>query len=209
MNYTQASEPVPGPTTSFLGRLAKKHGMYIAAGLLERDGDTVYNTAVLMDRNGELFGKYRKVCLPREEIQGGVTPGESLPVFDTDFGRIGLMICWDVFFPEPARLLALQGAEVILMPIWGGIFDLAQARAIENQVYLVTSTYDTRNMKTGVFGREGQMLVTGSDSAQVVTVDVDLRERKLWPWLGDVRNRIPRELPDNDVISNYYRWYEK
>ena len=208
-DYVQASEPIPGPSTRFLGQLSKKYKMYIVAGLSERDGETVFNTAVLMGRDGELVGKYRKVCLPREEIEGGVTPGDEIPVFDTDFGRIGLMICWDVFFPEPARLLALQGAEVILMPIWGGNFDLAQARAIENQVYLITSTYDTESMKTGVFDREGKLLAMGSDTEQVVIVDIDLNERELWPWLGDFHNRIPRELPSNRVISTYFSWYNR
>ena len=109
--------------------IAKKYNLYIVAGIYEKDGDTVYNTAVLISRTGEYAGKYRKVCLPREEIQGGITPGKSLPVFDTDFGRIGLMICWDVFFPEPARTLAHKGAEVIFLPIWGGNLTLAKARA--------------------------------------------------------------------------------
>ena len=61
--------------------------------LLEKNGDTVFNTAVLIDRAGNFAGKYRKVSLPQEEIDGGITPGNSFPVFDTDFGKIGLMIC--------------------------------------------------------------------------------------------------------------------
>ena len=97
--YMDVSEPVPGPSTRFLGKLAKKYNMYIIAGIYEREGVAVYNTAVLLDRSGVLAGKYRKVCLPREEIERGLTPGDSFPVFDTDFGRIGIMICWDVFFP--------------------------------------------------------------------------------------------------------------
>ena len=65
------------------------------------------------------------MSLPREEIDGGVTPGDALPVFETDFGTIGMMICWDVTFPEAARTLAKQGAEVIFLPIWGGNLTLA------------------------------------------------------------------------------------
>ena len=192
LNYISASEPIPGPSTKFLGELSKKYHLYIVAGILEKDGEVVYNTAVLLDRDGNLAGKYRKVSLPREEIDGGVTPGDTLPVFDTDFGRIGMMICWDVSFPETARTLAKKGAEVILMPIWGGNVNLAKARAIENQVYLVSSTYD---MITAVFDQEGEVMKQASTDDPVIVVPVDLNKQKLWEWLGDFKNRIPREMP--------------
>ena len=194
--YVEVSEPVPGPTTQFLGQIAKEHQMYIVAGILERDGPVVYNTAVLLGRDGELVGKYRKVSLPREEIEGGVTPGNSFPVFDLDFGRVGMMICWDVTFPEPASALASQGAEVIFMPIWGGNINLAKARAIENQVYLVSSTYD---MKTGVFDLEGELMAEGTVEAPVAIVEVDLNTQKLWPFLGEYKNRIARERPPKGI----------
>jgi predicted amidohydrolase/CubicO group peptidase (beta-lactamase class C family) len=191
-SYVDVAEPVPGPSTRYLGGLARKHSLAIVAGIYERDGKAVYNTAVLIDRAGRLTGRYRKVCLPREEIEGGITPGDEIPVFDTEFGRIGLMICWDVFFPEPARELARKGAEVIFLPIWGGNLRLARARAIENQVFLVSSTYD---MKTAVFDREGEIVAEATADDPVIVVEVDLAEQKLWPWLGDFRNRIPREKP--------------
>lgn len=201
-SYVEASEPIPGPTTQFLSAVARKHGVYIVAGILERDGAVVYNTAVLLGRDGELVGTYRKVSLPREEIDGGITPGDAFPTFDTDFGRIGIMICWDVSFPEPARALALAGAEVIFMPIWGGNTLLARARAVENQVYLVTSSYD---METGVFDQEGALLAEASDREPVVVVEVDLARRKHWPWLGDFRSRIPREMPPTGTPSDRSR----
>jgi predicted amidohydrolase len=202
LDYIAASEPVPGPTTKYLGNLARKFKMYIVAGILEREGDVVYNTAILMDRDGELAGKYRKLSLPREEIEGGVTPGDELPVFDTDFGRIGMMICWDVTFPETARGLASRGAEIIFLPIWGGNLVLAKARAIENQVYLVSSTYD---MKSAVFDLEGELLKEATNEDPVVVVEVNLNQQKLWPWLGDFRNRIPREMPPRKAFihENY------
>jgi predicted amidohydrolase len=168
------------------------------AGILEKDGSTVYNTAILLDREGNLAGKYRKVSLPREEIEGGVTPGDSFPVFDTDFGKVGIMICWDVSFPEAARTLAFNGAEVIMMPIWGGHLTLAKARALENQVYLVSSTYD---MKSAVFDQEGEIIGEASDENPVVVVEVDLNERKYWPWLGDFKNRIRREMPPQSALQ--------
>ncbi len=199
LDYVSGSEPVPGPTTKYLGDVARRNNLYIVAGLLEKDGDVVYNTAVLIDRDGNLAGKYRKTSLPREEIDGGVTPGNSFPVFDTDFGRIGIMICWDVTFPEPARALARQGAEIILLPIWGGDINLAKARAIENQVYVVSSTYD---MISAVFDLEGKVVKEAKQDKEVVVVDVNLNEQKLWPWLGDFKNRIPREIPSREAIES-------
>ena len=140
--YTEVAESVPGPTTKRLGDLAIAKNAYIVAGILEREGAAVYNTAVLIGRKGELVGRYRKVYLPREEIEGGLTPGSDFPVFQTDFGRLGMMICWDVQYTDPARALALRRAEVIAMPIAGGNQTLAKARAIENQIFLVSSGYD-------------------------------------------------------------------
>jgi predicted amidohydrolase len=142
-------------------------------------------------------GKYRKVSLPREEYDGGVTPGGSIPVFETDFGRIGMMICWDSEFPEVARMLAWKGAEVIFLPIWGGNPTLVRARAIENQVYLVTSSYD---MQSGVFDLEGKLIAEANDEDAVAVVQVDLNEQKRWPWLGELKNRIPREIPSSELI---------
>ncbi|HEX8039884.1 MAG TPA: carbon-nitrogen hydrolase family protein [Chryseosolibacter sp.] len=198
-DYISGSEPVPGPTTKYLGEVAKRNHLYIVAGLLEKEGDVVYNTAVLIDRNGHLAGRYRKTSLPREEIDGGVTPGSSFPVFETDFGRVGIMICWDVTFPEPARALAQQGAEVIFLPIWGGDLTLAKARAIENQVYLVSSTYD---MISAIFDLEGNVLKQAKEDKSVAVVEVDLNQQKLWPWLGDLKNRIPREMPSRQAIQS-------
>jgi len=194
-NYVSASEPVPGPTTEFLGDIARKHHLYIVAGILERKDDIVYNTAVLIDRNGNLAGKYRKVSLPQEEIDGGITPGNSFPVFETDFGKIGLMICWDVTFPESARALAQKGAEIIFLPIAGGDVTLTRARAIENQVYLVSSTYD---MITAVFDHRGNVMKQATEKNPVIVTNVDLNKQTLWPWIGDLKSRISREMPPQE-----------
>jgi predicted amidohydrolase len=191
-SYLEAAEPIPGPSTRFLGELARNHRLYLVAGLYEREGKAIYNTSVLIGRDGTLAGKYRKVCLPREEIEGGITPGHEYPVFDTDFGRVGMMICWDVHFPEVARALAVRGAEVILMPIWGGNETLARARAIENQLYLVASGYD---FKTAIFDKTGHPLAETTEDPSVLISEVDFNERQLWPWLGDWRARIWREGP--------------
>jgi predicted amidohydrolase len=190
LNYIEVAEPVPGPSTGILCEAAKKLGFYVVAGVLERDGKCVYNTAVLINRTGELVGKYRKVYLPREEIEGGVTPGDSYPVFETDFGTVGMMICYDLQYVDPARALAAQGAEVILLPIWGGNVALAKARAIENQIYLVTSGYD---MPTFIINPLGNVIAEASREKPFISVVVDLDERIKQQWLGDMKSRFHKE----------------
>jgi predicted amidohydrolase len=192
LTYAGAAEPVPGLTTAFLGDLARRLKVWIVAGLYERSGSRVYNTAVLVGRDGTLVGRYRKMSLPDEEIEGGITPGADTPVFDTDFGRVGLMICWDSGYPEVARSLASRGAEVLFLPIWGGEEMLVQARAIENQIHVVASGYDFRS---GIFDRRGQRIADAKADPDVVVAEVDLAERTEWPWLGFWRARIDREAP--------------
>src|SRR5207302_7519479 len=103
---------------------------------------SLFNSAVLIDRNGNIIGKHHKVQLPLAEASGGLAPGSAVEVFDADFGRVALLICQETSFPEPAREAALQGAEMLLVPIWGGKTALAHARAVENGVYLAASGYD-------------------------------------------------------------------
>ena len=187
----EASETIPGPTTKALGAVARARKSYIIAGIYEREGHVMYNTAVLIDRTGELAGKYRKVYLPREEVEKGLTPGTHFPVFKTDFGTVGLMICYDVFFAEPARALANQGAEMILMPIWGGDETLAKARAIENGVFLVTSGYDH---PTYIMDPMGERLAQAREQGSAATATVDLAKQYNWQWLGEMRTRRLKEL---------------
>jgi predicted amidohydrolase len=190
-DYSSLAEPVPGPSTERLGAKAREHHMYVVAGVYEREGNVLYNTAVLIDRQGKVAGKYRKVYLPREEIEGGLTPGNSYPVFETDFGRIGMMICWDSQYADPARALAAKGAEIIFLPIWGGYSTLMQARALENHVYLVTAGYDC---ETAVYNPLGEALHSTRESGVFKTVAVDLNHRFIEPWLGDMRGRFHKEL---------------
>src|SRR5688500_17032213 len=105
-----------------------------------------------------------------------------------------MMICWDVSYPEVARELSARGAEMILMPIWGGNETLARARAIENQVYVVASGYDFR---TAVYNKAGETMAAAKsqDESCVIHVEIDLNERLLWPWLGDWRSRVWLEGP--------------
>ncbi|MBI1353175.1 MAG: hypothetical protein GC160_02430 [Acidobacteria bacterium] len=190
LKYPDIAETVPGPTTERLGQVAKAKNAWLAVGLYEREGTVIYNTAVLLDREGRVAGKYRKVYLPREEMDGGLTPGDSYPTFQTDFGRVGMMICWDVQYADPARALALDGAEVVLLPIWGGSETLAAARAIENHVFLVTSGYDH---PTYVMDPMGERMAQAPEG-KVAVATIDLAKRYEWPWLGSMRGRFYHEI---------------
>ncbi len=185
------AETIPGPMTGWLGAVAKQRNAWIVAGMYEREGATVYNTALVFDRSGRVAGKYRKVYLPREEIEAGLTPGNDYPVFDTDFGRMGVMICWDLQYADPARALALRGAELVLLPIWGGNTTLGKARAIENHVFLAASGYD---YPTEIVDPMGEVIARAPERGTAAVATIDLNRRYVDPWLGDMRGRFMKEL---------------
>ncbi len=189
--YLSTAEPIPGPNTRRLGERARKYGLYIVAGLIERDGPGAYNTCVLIDRRGNVAGKYRKVYLPREEIEGGLTPGSSCPVFDTDFGRIGMMVCWDAEYVDAARALAVQGAEILFVPAAGGYLTLLRARALENHLYVVSSGFD---VESSIIDPTGAVLFATMDSGVNKVIRVNLAARVMDPWLGDMRPRFHKEM---------------
>jgi len=188
-DYADVAEPLPGPTSRALGELAKAYRVYIVAGIFEREGSLVYNTALLIGRNGEVVGKYRKTHLPETEVSGGVTPGDSYPVFRVDFGTIGLETCYDNFFPEVARALAVEGAEIIFLPIWGDgrsegyEWDVvARSRAIDNAVYLVASNYSQK--RSFVIDPNGRILADTGGRSGTAIAEVDLNARTFERWLG-------------------------
>jgi len=127
---------------------AARHTMYVVLPVLELRGKHRYNASLVIDRRGEIVGQYDKTHLTRNERdEQGVSPGDAYPVFDLDFGRAGIMVCYDGHFPEVSRLLALNGAEIIFFPSLQRHQTAAQldvqvrARAVDNYVYVVRSSY--------------------------------------------------------------------
>ncbi|OUQ47985.1 carbon-nitrogen hydrolase [Lachnoclostridium sp. An118] len=170
------AEPEEGPVWRELSRLAKKHGIYLAAGSVpERDGEgRVYNTAYVFDRAGRQIGKHRKVHMFDIQVEGGqhfkesetLTPGDKCTVFDTEFGKVGLCICFDFRFPELARKMVLDGARLILVPAafnmttgpahWELMF---RGRAVDNQCF-VAGTSCARDREAGYVAWGHTLLVS-------------------------------------------------
>lgn len=197
-SYAECAEPIPGPSTDYFGGLARQHGLYLVVGLVERDAHLVFNVAVLLGPDGKIVGKYRKVCLPRTEVSSGIAPGKEYPVFETAFGKVGMMVCYDGFFPEVARRLSANGAEIIAFPVAGCNPALASARACENHVYIVSSTYtDTSSnwMLTAVYDQEGEPIAKADRWGTVIVAEVDLGKRLQWASLGDFKAEHVRHRP--------------
>ena len=115
------AEPIPGPSTERLGRLAKQHGVVLVSSLFERRAAGLYhNTAVVYEKDGSIAGKYRKMHIPDDPgfyEKFYFTPGDmGFTPIDTSVGRLGVLVCWDQWYPEAARLMALAGADLLLYP---------------------------------------------------------------------------------------------
>jgi len=205
----ELAERVPGGfTTQALVKHAVEKGCHVVAGLAERDGDRVYNAAVLVGPDGFL-ACYRKVhlfCAEKEHF----APGDrSFPVIDVGVCRAGLMVCFDHLFPESARSLALQGADVIAHPANLVLPDLAQRtmaiRALENRVFTATANRvgtESRTSETLVYtgcsqvvGPDGEVLVRlSSDRVETAVVGIDVeraREKRITKWNDVLADRRP------------------
>jgi len=205
----ELSETIPkGQTTEALLELSHEKNIYIAAGLPERAGDRFYNSAVLTGPEG-LIGVYRKIHLYFEETRY-FTPGDrGFNVWDTKIGRIGIMICFDWFFPESMRSLALAGAEVIAHPsnlVLPFCPDAMPVRCLENRVFAVTANRTgTENRKkdqsltfigkSEIVSPKGEILVrAGTDEEILMTVDIDpgaAKDKALNPFNDILKDRRP------------------
>lgn len=151
--FPVAAEEEGGDTWRMLSGFARDYGIYLAAGSVpEYDNGKIYNTGYIFDRQGKQIGKHRKVHLFDIQVKGGqhfkesdtLSPGDAATVFDTEFGKMGLCICYDIRFPEIFRLMVNRGAQVIIVP---GAFNMTtgpahwellfRTRAMDNQVFMV------------------------------------------------------------------------
>lgn len=193
---TRVAEEIPGPSTEALERACARLGLHCVVGLLERDGDLIRNTAVLVGPGG-LVGLYRKAHLPYLGVDRFVAPGDEAPeVFETPLGRIGIQICYDLRFPELTRSLALRGAELVAHPTnWPaavrplGDF-MTRARAAENRVYLLTANRVGTEAGATFFGWSQIVDPLGVRLAECDAESVSLAVAEVDPAAAREKNRV-------------------
>jgi predicted amidohydrolase len=184
----QTAERVPGgPGSRLLARKARQYRCYISASIHEKEGGLYYNTAALFDRRGRLAGKYRKVQISLGEAEKGITPGRDFPVFETDFGKVGMLICWDNSFAEATRILALRGAEMVLLSIAGDGVPMhwetvCRARAMENVLHLVGSL--GLRGPSWIMAPDGRILASTCGGFALADCDLDARPETLYLSVG-------------------------
>jgi len=174
--YTEGGVLLDGPECAQIGAKARQYNMYIMMGIKILENGLNRNCAVLFGRDGNVAGVYRKVQLPLEEVEAGVIPGDETVVFDTDFGKIGALICWDIAFAELSRDLANKGCEIIFMPSnWNAPLQCA-TRAADNGVFTVLTTpyfYETPSMICNPLG-ETLARCKKAKKSGFVYADIDL-----------------------------------
>jgi len=219
--YHDVAERIPGATTEAIAKKASDCRVYVIAGIAEKVNDgTLFDSAVAFDRKGELLGTYRKthIYTPTESI---FKRGNELPVFQTDFGKIGILICYDLEFPEPARVLTLKGAEIIfhLVADWPHgvpgefperIFDVSfRARALENRIVIASCNRigedpDLHSSFYGlsrIIGTQGEILAGADRGEKLITASIDLEqarnERQSYDYLLNRRPDLYDQLAAN------------
>lgn len=191
--------------------LARKHDMLIASCYYRREGDSLYNDAVLMDQGGKVAGIYHKVHLPCgldwEVTEAGLfVAGREHPVFESSVGRIGFQICYDIDFPEGSRCLALNGAEIILHPTVGYNFPdeeevVAEARlrtrATDNSVIVMYSNFGPTPGRSAIYDKSGnQVACCGRGNDRYAFADLDARAPRMQDWghvVHDHRDHLARK----------------
>ena len=213
------ADPLPGPVTDRLGKLAAELGIVLVASLFEHRGPGLYhNTAAIFDADGALMGLYRKAHIPQDpgfEEKFYFTPGDSgWPVWDTKFGKLGVLICWDQWYPEAARLMALGGAQVLIYPTAIGWLPEEKAtlgeaqhcawetvqrgHAVANGCYLAAVNRSGTHDGTEFWGQSfvvnpyGQIVAKASvKNEEILCHDLDFKEledfRRIWPFFRDRR----------------------
>ena len=177
--FRKLAEPIDGPYIARFRKLADELDIHLVLGFLEADGAKTFNTAAVIGPDGRIVGKYRKTHFHQgyEVNPPGYTPGNAYPVFDIGCTKVGIMICFDRQLPEPARALALGGADLIACPSYGGWGDwntrVMQVRAYENQAYVVF----THPEQSLIVDRNGKLLAECRKD-DVVVHDIDLSDRR-------------------------------
>lgn len=200
------AEPIPGPATERLAALARSTGMAIVCGLPERDGDTIYNTAVAVSSAGGMLARHRKLHLPPGFETGTFQRGNALTLFELMGMRIGLLICYDVEFPESVRALASRGADLAVVPTalardWGRLTTtLVPTRAFENGLYLAYANHAGIEHdfvfagQSCIIGPDGLDVARAGTGEEVLQVRLDpaavAAARKRLPYLTDLRRDV-------------------
>jgi predicted amidohydrolase len=142
----EVAEPIDGPYIRKAGKLADELNIFLVFGFLESRNSKLFNTAILIDPDDDIIGKYSKTHFAEGYVNKpeDYTPGNKYPVFDTPFGKVGIIICYDRQLPEPARIMALKGAQILFIPAYGSYSDeagwntvLLRTRAYENKFPVV------------------------------------------------------------------------
>ncbi len=205
-------EPIDGKFCTLMRKKAKERGVYAFFTFHELDSDGArHNTAILLDRQGEIIGRYEKSNITIGEYEVGMVPGNSYPVFDTEFGKIGMLICWDTYFPEAARAMALKGADILLVSTAGNPTHRHIARAMENGVFVVaacaSSIPDAGIMPTKIVSPRGEVIAQECRDGEVAFADVDIYDEKnrnlYWLSVGDA-DTDPNGIYKNEIRPDLY-----
>jgi beta-ureidopropionase len=199
--WPKGVETAPGPFVEALSERARRHGTYIVGSLYSDIGACYGNRAIVLDRQGEIVGHYDKVHPTMREVQSGIKPGDQAAVIETDFGKVGLAICYDIGWPDHWAALANKGAELVVWPsAYDGGFPL-QVYAWTHFYYVVSSVWGDHSK---VIDITGQVLGSTSHWSRLVTVQIDL-EKEVFHIDDQVEKllRVQRELGDRAQAVGY------